>query len=66
MRNLNPKPLDIAFWAIKLLHFDNFTSDDEAEFFNAFLRAYRASALFLSEFKTLEKTSCPKLYDQPR
>jgi hypothetical protein len=64
MNQINP--LDVASWAIKLLRFEHFNSDNESEFFDAFHHAYRASALFLKEFKTVEKTSCPKLYDQPR
>jgi hypothetical protein len=61
---MNPDPLDIASWAIKLLRSEHFNLDNEEEFFLAFHRAYRASALFLAEFNALEKTTCPKLYDQ--
>jgi hypothetical protein len=65
MSKINPDPIDIASWAIKLLRFENFHCDDETQFFEAFQRAYRASAQFISDFKALEKSSCPKLYDQP-
>jgi hypothetical protein len=64
MSKINPDPLDIASWAIKLLRSENFHSNDETEFFDAFHRAYRTSAQFISDFKALEKTTCPILYDQ--
>jgi hypothetical protein len=60
-----PNPIDIASWAVKLLRFENFHCDDESQFFDAFHRAYRASEHFIAEFKALEKTTCPRLYDQP-
>jgi hypothetical protein len=64
MSKINPDPLDIASWAIKLLRFDNFHCDDESQFFVAFLKAYRASEQFITEFNALEKTTCPKIYAQ--
>jgi hypothetical protein len=61
---LKPNPIDVASWAIKLLRFENSHYDDESQFFEAFLKAYRASAQFISDFNELEKSSCPKLYGQ--
>jgi hypothetical protein len=55
MSKINPDPLDIAFWAIKLLRFDNFKPHDEEEFFVAFLKAYRASTQFVRDFEANEK-----------
>jgi hypothetical protein len=43
-----PKPLDIASWAIKLLRYRDFKSEEEEEFFQAFRRAYRESAQHLA------------------
>jgi hypothetical protein len=60
-----PNPIDVASWAIKLLRFENFNPNNDEEFFDTFHHAYRASALFLAEFKAIEKSACPKLYDQP-
>jgi hypothetical protein len=61
-RNMNPDPIDIASWAIKLLRSQNFNPNDETEFFDAFLRAYRASAQFIRDFAANEKTTCPEIY----
>jgi hypothetical protein len=61
---VKPKSLDIASWAIKLLRYQEFNSNDESEFFDAFIRAYRVAARQLAEFNANEKTACPKLYGQ--
>jgi hypothetical protein len=63
MSKMNPDPLDVASWAIKLLRFENFHCNDESQFFDAFFRAYRASKLFIIEFNAVEKTTCPKIYE---
>jgi hypothetical protein len=64
MSKMNPDPLDIASWAIKLLRFDNFNPHDEEEFFVAFLKAYRVSAQFVRDFEANEKITCPQVYAQ--
>jgi hypothetical protein len=64
MSKMNPDPLDIASWAIKLLRFDNFNPHDEEEFFVAFLKAYRASAQFVRDFEAGQKITCPQIYAQ--